>query len=616
MLPHEQRLAGGLHGGMDLKHSAFSWRIIWLPVLIIALGISLRLIFYDVHGLDGDDSYSLSLSRLDSATLFDGLMTARLDVRPPLHFFLLKGWITIAGVSLLALRSLNIFIDTLTGAFILALSRSAFGWRSSLLVGGLWIFSGGLFYSFYLVRMYSLAAMLLAGGCFAMLMAIRRGCWYWYGLTATYGLFAAYTHLVGLIGLAVISVIIVLFGRRLRALLWMGSAVILSVPVIQLIWSVYVSGRQLGAQMESPPFDTIGAAAQSVVNNLFLPRLSFYESIMSLVLGLICLCAIRLRWGRPLALAFALFVGGMVYLAYAQHIFKLYYLAPLIPLGLVVLVGGLMALPRSVRLPGLIGMVLLSTLSTIHAADFRIHDDWRSAAAFVQTHELPGDYVLVIPDWGANAFRYAYRGKADVVGVFPQVSRNVDYTDILAFLTKPHRRVWLVRYQTQVSDPQNLADEWMRDHAVTVTEVYPVHIQVKGYDFQPVEDQLPPYATPLNIPIEPGVQLAGIYLPEVAGSAQDDRLHPPSNWVQVILYWTALPSASPAIHLVDSLGQVYGGNLTRDNTLWNHRPQWKTGELVRQAYDVNLNPITPPGMYKLLVETQSGFVPIGSFEVH
>ena len=91
-------------------------------------------------------------------------------------------------------------------------------------------------------------------------------------------------------------------------------------------------------------------------------------------------------------------------------------------------------------------------------------------------------------------------------------------------------------------------------------------------------------------------------------SATDDSLHPPSGWVHVTTYWDAAvqPAANlaPQIRLVDGAGQVWGEALTRAGDAFHVWPvsRWLPGEILRADFDVNLNPVTPNGVYQLIVE--------------
>jgi hypothetical protein len=350
------------------------------------------------------------------------------------------------------------------------------------------------------------------------------------------------------------------------------------------------------------------------------------------------------RYGQrvmPLLLLAWIGIAAASALAAFAHLYKPRYLAAFAPILLVLLSGMIWAIPckpwrggtklairdvvefsgqfalpcGTIRGVAALLVVLLSIRAVTGDLDHLVHDDWTAAASFIEAHDQPGDRVIVIPDWGQEAFRYHYRGEADVIGVLPAVFEGLDLDSILGPLVTGRQRVWYINYQPEVSDPDEYADGWFRAQAVTVTEVFPSGMAVKLYDFEPEATTLPEMARPLDGQFGDIAALHGIYLPVTHGSAHDNRLHPPSNWAQVILYWETLqPGADfvPRARLTDSFGQVYGGALERDNDLLHRMPvsTWLPDTLYRTAYDLNINPDTPPGVYNIEVMVLVGGEPL------
>jgi hypothetical protein len=119
-------------------------------------------------------------------------------------------------------------------------------------------------------------------------------------------------------------------------------------------------------------------------------------------------------------------------------------------------------------------------------------------------------------------------------------------------------------------------------------------------------DSLPQTARPLDAVFGDALALRGVFMPITHGNTRDTRLHPPSTWVYVELYWESLqPEVNlvPRVRFTDSIGQVYGGAIHRDNDLLANYPlsSWMPGQIMRAAYDLNLNPDTPPGTYNVEV---------------
>ncbi|MBZ0297289.1 MAG: glycosyltransferase family 39 protein [Anaerolineae bacterium] len=593
-----------------------------LPLLILLIGFALRLALYNYHGLEGDDSFSLALSRDDTGDLLAGLARLELDIHPPLHFLALKAWTAIAGDSLLALRLMNILADVLTGALLMRLTGRTLSRRAALLAGLFWLASPLLIYATYLVRMYTLLALFTTAGaaCLAEARYGSRGLWY--AGAAACGLLAAGSHVIGgvvLVALALAMLAEWMMSQRRFSMLAAGAAAfalagLLYLPYAASVWALYRSGRPLGAEISEASFNEPFSALAAILSTLLTHRLAISVSI-GLLLVIVLVAGSLLLWRRwhgqilPLLVLAWLMLLSMSGLAWLAGMYKARYLTPLVPLLLALLAGILAALlSRYRRLPLLLALLVVGIGfgGLVNDLDRNFRDDWVAAAAFIEQHERPGDAVIVIPDWGQEAFNYHYHGTAPVTGVFPQVSAAVDLDSTLTPLISGHDRVWLVRYQPEVADAEGRAEGWFRDRAPIITEIFPSGMHIKYYDFHPQMDTLPDDVRPLDAQFGDTLRLRAVYLPVTNGSASDTRLHPPSGWVQVVLYWEALHTGlevTPRVRFTDSIGQTYGAALERDNDLTHRSPvsQWQPGSIWQVGYDLNLNPDTPPGLYNIEV---------------
>ena len=581
-----------------------------LLFLLLLAGFMLRLALHDYHGLEGDDGFSLAVSRYDTADLLAGLARLELDIHPPLHFLALKGWAALTGESLLALRLMNILADLLTGALLMRLAGQTFGRQTAVIAGALWLFAPLLLYATYLIRMYSLLALLTTAGAACLVEARRRP--YYNAGAALFGLLAAQTHIIGGLVLAALGLAALLDSRRsLRHIFITGAAFglagLLCLPYAASVWALYQSGRPLGAEIAEATFHEPFSALLTIIQTAVLHRLPF-SLLLLLLLAVILASALR-ESRRSLALL-ALTVtllAGLTGLAWLAGMYKARYLTPIAPLLLVWLGAGVARLRTALAMPAAaLLLAVISVSGVVHDLQRDYRDDWTAAADFIHAHERPGDTIIVIPDWGQEAFRFHYAGAAPVTGIFPQVSTDVDLGPTLEALITGHSRVWLVRYQPEVSDPEARAEAWLLQRGPLITEAFPGGMHIKAYDLQPRRDSLPAAARPLDAVFDDQLALRGVDLPVTQGSARDNRLHPPSNWVQVILYWEALqpgPTATPRVRFTDSIGQTYGAALEREHDLPRRVPvsQWQPGDIWQAAYDLNLNPDTPPGVYNIEV---------------
>jgi 4-amino-4-deoxy-L-arabinose transferase-like glycosyltransferase len=233
---------------------------------------------------------------------------------------------------------------------------------------------------------------------------------------------------------------------------------------------------------------------------------------------------------------------------------------------------------------------------------------WRETVGYLATHACPEDAILIHPDWTRYPLQYYFRGPGQTYAVFGSVDDNTDLEGPLIVISGAHPVIWLVESHTELADPDHRVNAWLAARYPEVTELYPPGlVAVRAYAPGYLSDRLPDCATPVSVVFEGGLSLIGYSVPQTQVHAADDLFHPPSGWVHVTLYWTGgapLPRGhTPFVHLVDDLGQVWGTSLERPNDAFDFYPppRWQSGQVVRADFDVNLNPITPPGRYTLVV---------------
>lgn len=236
-----------------------------------------------------------------------------------------------------------------------------------------------------------------------------------------------------------------------------------------------------------------------------------------------------------------------------------------------------------------------------------LREDWRTAARYVQSHAGSNDAVLVHVDYVHVAFERYFDGPQPVF--FPFSDQLQDTAQIDAPLTGllGFDSVWLVQSHTEQFDRDHLVERWFADRFPLATEQYPAGVTVKRFI---TRYRLP--GPPDDVPgirnnFGPLVSLVGCSVTEASTPATDERSHPPSAWVHATLYWQAeaRPPAdySSSVRMVDSQGQVWGDKLTRERETLRMWPtsRWEPGEIVRDEVDVNLNPRTPDGEYRIVV---------------
>jgi mannosyltransferase len=610
-----------------MKWSSFLLALLG-PCVILCVGFGLRLALYDIHGLEGDDGVALVLTQYDVPTLIDGLRRQELDVHPPLYFLMLKGWIALSGDSLLTLRFFNIAAEILTGAFLWALLRRSR--QASYLALTLWLIAPLLLYSLYTIRMYTLMALWVTAGTWILARFIKHP-------TLISGIAlgiicgaALMTHLYGVFlwGAAVLVIVVQIVRGRLSlkaslsGFISLALAALIFVPFGIPMLQRFLSGRSLGAQAG-------GSINRTEIPGQLLAAMLTHRAILpSLIGGFVLLAALtagiawilyrRSQKGKSarksddlypfgiMLLVCGLGTAGILALAIGSSVYRPRYAVPFVPLLLGIIAVVIIAMPtRMLRGLVFLALVMVSFVGLIQNLGRNIYDDWRGAAQYIATYQQPGDVIIMIPRWGVKAFDYHNMTDLPVNGLFESVTADTDLNAIYP-LIRDAERVWLVRYQVEGTDPANRAEAWTQTHGTLSTEVFPTAIQVKLYDRNPIRADLPSDATLLDVHFGDRLRLRGYSLPVTSGLAHETRLHPPSNWVQPTLYFEALQpleNVTLRVRLVDTMGGVWGSTLERSMDLLHQVPlsTWQTGQIYEVPFDLNLNPDTPPGLYRVEV---------------
>ncbi|MBE7550206.1 MAG: glycosyltransferase family 39 protein [Anaerolineales bacterium] len=234
---------------------------------------------------------------------------------------------------------------------------------------------------------------------------------------------------------------------------------------------------------------------------------------------------------------------------------------------------------------------------------------WRQSVAYLAEHAAPNHGILIHPDWVRYPFQYYFRGPGQTYAAFSTITPETPLDGPLQGVVNDHPVIWLIQSHLDGPDPNHLVEQWFAARYPLVTELYPPGISLKGYAPGYQLDTLPIEATPIDIQFANGLRLLGYQADRVVAAA-DKLFHPPSGWAHVTLYWTASKpigeDVTPFVNLVGPEG-VWGSSLERANDALKLYPtsRWIAGDkIIRHDLDVNLNPVTPPGKYQLVVGLQ------------
>jgi hypothetical protein len=272
---------------------------------------------------------------------------------------------------------------------------------------------------------------------------------------------------------------------------------------------------------------------------------------------------------------------------------------------------------------GGVAVLLLATALPVLWSPAMLREDWRAAAQYIAAYQraspgLPGA-VFSHADYTHKALKWYLRPLADETAApiyFPYggVLTAADGESIVAppvrgMEAEGAATLWLVQSHLEGVDDARVVQNWLGANYPVITEQFPTGIQVTGYALQHRFSALPslrPDAALLDAGLAPNLRLLACEVMTPATAATETRLHPPSGWVHVRMWWQADGAIDqdyfPSVQMVGSEG-VWGERLYRDGEALRRDPpsQWPAGIIVRDEVDVNLNPVTPPGRYPIVV---------------
>ena len=230
-----------------------------------------------------------------------------------------------------------------------------------------------------------------------------------------------------------------------------------------------------------------------------------------------------------------------------------------------------------------------------------LREDWRAAANYIADYQdaspgLPAAVVAHI-DYTRTPLNW-YLGKRytrDRLPVFFPYGGKLSPDEVDQVVAPPLQGIagdgaatlWLTQSHLEGVDDAHLVEGWLGQNYPLVTEQYPTGVKLTGYALEHQFAELPELAANAVRPgaeLAPGLVLAAceVLTPEVA--ARDERMHPPSGWVHVRLWWQAQGKVDgdyvATVRMVGPEG-VWGDRLYRDNETLRRWPTstWESARL-------------------------------------
>ncbi|HEY75189.1 MAG TPA: hypothetical protein G4O00_03285 [Thermoflexia bacterium] len=539
----------------------------------------------------------------------------------PLFYFLLFWWRRIAGDSDFAIRYLSVMFNVLTLPLLFRWAKRLFTKRTALTACWLFAFSPFSLWFAQEAKMYALHMMVATGSSLVLTEAFLRGRWWRWALYALLTSTVLYSHFFGAFLVATQLGMALLLGwsRRRRLAAYFITMLLLGLahtPLIKFGWLVlrYYEPRDLWRG-----FVPLGTMVRDAVGNYFYrlsaPLISWTAFLLPTGLALAGVAALlrlhqrRERWIIVLQATAPVLIFYPI--SFRAPVYAAKYLSAVVPALFILAAFGIESLARLWRPLGLLllalGMLMTNGIVRDLTDPTVQRADWRFVAEYLETHEGPNDIVVVSAFYNTYLLNRYYRGQSKVWG-FEADPYNPG--PVYQEFGEKYDHIWLVLHHDQAMAPGNRLREAAIEAFPIITEQYPNggQIAVIGLQARFAYPNLPSTATPMDSCFANGICLVGYWLDARSLPPTEDLSHPPSNWIHIVLYWRREPKIDPTpfrplVRLVDAGFEVWGGNLDRQPDLFDRYPpdQWDANEVVETHFDLNLNPATPPGMYKLEV---------------
>ncbi len=618
--------------------------------LILLLAAVLRVWRLDGQSLWADEGNSAALIGRPFPVIAEH---AALDIHPPLYYFLLKIWGMLFGHSEIALRSLSVVLSLGLLVLVYLLGRSLAGRPTGLAAALMTAVSPLQVYYAQEARMYMLMAFWSGLAAWAAWRWMLRPGWppsAAYLIAGTAGLYTHYFFPTVLVACNLAFLIWWMGSRRVRLLLqWIALQA--GICILYLPWMHIGLGRLLAWPRGTAALDTAawwGAAWRILCfgpAGLDAPLALTLPFAILLGFGALFLAAGRPPTAGRLPPRWALPILGLLVPLAAMTAAGIYQPArlqflmagsPFFALWL----GAGIALPwhgtgtkhlsRAIHalLAGILALAALLPagryLHRYYTDPAVQRDDYRGMVEYIRATAGPDDAVILNAPGQWDVFSYYYSVSWQVYPL--PAERPPDRARLegtLSELTSRHRRLYVLYWATDESDPERVMESWLDAHAFKGVERwfgnvrFVIYTTLRGWEA--------PMQTAAGARFSNAITLERAEMPAAEVAAGDI--------LPVSLYWRA--DAAPSVRWKVFLQVLDAGNHIvgqRDaEPLGGSLPttSWAPGTIYEDHHGVLIEPGTPPGTYALIAgmydveaghraaveETGETFVRLGSVQV-
>jgi mannosyltransferase len=459
--------------------------IVWILILLVAIGFLARLYRIDVQSLSHDEIGRIGLGWMETGSLFRFIVD---DGHAPAHPLVLRGWMRLFPTEMTA-RYLSLVLGCLFIPAVYYLAYRLTDRKVALLAASLAALSPfhiGFSQQGSPYTMVMLLSVLAAISFVEILSSDRWFGWTGYSVCVTLGL---YTHLF----MAVLPVFMTLFlllrwkryGRLLKG--WWVCHVLIGIAYIPWILVILKAlGKSTGFQKAVGPISilytfftysvgfTVGPSVAELQRAPFAEMIVPYIPIVAVaaaVFGAVSVAGIlALRNRKEVLLLLLLYVATPVVFVFGTSsvsnvAYNVRYVCASFPAYLILMAVGL------VRIRASAGIVLGTAVFLLFSLSLRNHYfddryftyDMRSTAAYMEQEATQDDVIFVVST--VMPFLYYHDGNTPVEGL-DYLDQKSEATRIakLRQATEGRDRIWLVLARPWYCDPKGTVKGTLDQH--------------------------------------------------------------------------------------------------------------------------------------------------------
>jgi mannosyltransferase len=457
-----------------------------LPIILVGIltviGLALRLYHLDFNSIWLDEAYTYSIAKLTFIKIFENTVVG--EFNPPL-FIMLERIMLFFGNNEFILRLIPALMGTATIPVMYYIGKEFKNEYCGVVTAILMTFSQfAIFYS-QEARAYSMMLFLVAVVMYASLKLIKVNLKTDSGLknvkifSIVFGIFASlaiWTHFYTLIPIFVLLIFII-FKQRNQIITNAKSFAGLGIFVVGLIPLVYIMIPLFINRISNSP--TYGVNGLNVIINFFITLSAFDLTITYIVSFIFIVSIIFLLFKNKnkfillVSLILVTFITS-IYLSYSMPMLPRYLIFLTIPifLSIAYMVSSIKGRYFDIVVVGLLVLSVIP-LGTYYGNFTK--EDWRGLSVDFNKNLIPGDTIVVVPDYIKLPLDYYYNSTEHGVTVVP-VRSLASITD-----TKSSGRIYyVVTGDVGAVDPSGSIVNWLNSNKKLVAQYNGIGVYSNG----------------------------------------------------------------------------------------------------------------------------------------